>query len=120
MSDASIKMMAGINRQKTKDQPTILTDARASCMLGARLGRVTRNASVGVALGVASVAAFGTAAQTMAVSYSPKHTRVSASFEDVKDVKLRSLPKKDGEGSFAASTLWKENPAVIVVMRRPG
>lgn len=55
-----------------------------------------------------------------AVSYSPKHTRLSASFEDVKDVKLRSLPKKDGEGSFAASTLWKENPAVIVVMRRPG
>lgn len=82
---------------------------------------MTRNASVGVALGVASVAAFGTAAaQNMAVSYSPKHTRVSASFEDVKDVKLRSLPKKDGEGSFAASTLWKENPAVIVVMRRPG
>lgn len=80
---------------------------------------MTRNASVGVALGVASVAAFGTAAE-MAVSYSPKHTRVSASFEDVKDVKLRSLPKKDGEGSFAASTLWKENPAVIVVMRRPG
>lgn len=82
---------------------------------------MTRNASVGVALGVASVAAFGTAAaQNMTVSYSPKHTRLSASFEDVKDVKLRSLPKKDGEGSFAASTLWKENPAVIVVMRRPG
>lgn len=82
---------------------------------------MTRNASVGVALGVASVAAFGTAAQNMAVSYSPKHTRLSASFEDVKDVKLRSLPKKDSsEGSFAASTLWKENPAVIVVMRRPG
>lgn len=84
---------------------------------------MTRHASVGVALGVASVAAFGTAAaQNMAViSYSPKHTRLSASFEDVKDVKLRSLPKKDSsEGSFAASTLWKENPAVIVVMRRPG
>lgn len=82
---------------------------------------MTRNASVGVALGVASVTAFGTAAaRNMAVSYSPKHTRLSASFEDVKDVKLRSLPKKDGEGSFAASTLWKENPAVIVVMRRPG
>lgn len=83
---------------------------------------MTRNASVGVAL-FASVAAFGTAAQrssNMAVSYSPKHTRVSASFEDVRDVKLRSLPKTEGEGSFAASALWAENPAVIVVMRRPG
>ena len=45
---------------------------------------------------------------------------ITATFDDVKDISLRPLPKSDASPSFAASTLWREKPCVIVVMRRPG
>jgi hypothetical protein len=52
--------------------------------------------------------------------YSEKHTRLNASFDDVKNIQLTPLPKTDNAAPFAASTLWKDAPAVVVVLRRPG
>ena len=52
--------------------------------------------------------------------YGDKHVQITASFDDVKDIRLRPLPLSDGADAFAASELWREKPCVMVVMRRPG
>ena len=70
---------------------------------------------------VAASLAVSFGVQTAAMSsYSEKHTRLNASFDDVKNIQLTPLPKSDNAAPFAASTLWKDAPAVVVVLRRPG
>ena len=93
----------------------MLGGARAFARSPARVVALT--ASIAACATVTAPRGSMTAARA---TYSDKHTRVSASFDDVKDIRLRQLPKRDDEESFAASGLWREKPCVIVVMRRPG
>ena len=93
----------------------MLGGARAFASSPARVVALT--ASVAACATVTAPRGSMTAARA---AYSDKHTRVNASFDDVKDIRLKPLPKREGEESFAASRLWKEKPCVIVVMRRPG
>ncbi|KAF9991207.1 hypothetical protein BGZ75_002835 [Mortierella antarctica] len=42
------------------------------------------------------------------------------SYSAIKDVVLTDFLNKDTENTFKASEIWKEKPAIVVVIRRPG
>jgi len=83
-------------------------------------GRSSATSKLTKAVAVSLAVSFGVQRARMSSSYTDKHTQVNASFDDVKNIQLISLPKTDPATPFAASTLWKDAPAVVVVLRRPG
>jgi len=89
-------------------------------MLGVFGSVVRRRLVPTIGVTVAVTAAMTTASASSSSAYSEKHVRVTATFADVKDIRLKPLPVSADAPSFAASTLWENQPCVIVVMRRPG